>query len=85
MAKSMFYTKAARVIVVFALIVGVLSFLFGLVMVFGVTSPDVESTKYIWKSGFQSMSSGIYCILFAVVLGVLSEISQSLSDLKQNN
>ena len=79
MINGMFYTKAARVIAVIAFALGVLSILLGLAVATGVVV-EPEPGGYLGsKSSGQAIDRGIYYIVFAVVIGVLSEISQSIS------
>ncbi len=85
MIKGMFYTKAARVVAVVAFVLGVLSVLMGLTVATGLT-PEPSPGAYLGrKTSGQAIDRGIYYILFAIVVGVLSEISQSLSRTKRDN
>lgn len=74
----MMYTKIASVIAGIVLLVGILSLLTGS---FIATSDmtEVEAVRYLGnKTTGQMIDRGIYTIIFAVALGVLTEISKSL-------
>ena len=74
----MTYTKIARVIVAIAIIMGVLSLAMGLSIATGIIV-EPEQGRYLGnKTTGQMIDKGIYTIIFAVALGVLAEISQSL-------
>ncbi len=79
MATSMFYTKTARVIAGIALVFGMLVFLIGLGIATGVIKEPEAGLFLRGKPPGRAIDFGLYTVLIAVVLGVLSEISQSLS------
>jgi hypothetical protein len=83
MTTSLFYTKAARVIVVLAFVLGVLSLFSGITML-GVEPTNPAAATQLQKLSGKSIDGGLYMILFAAVLGVLTEISQSLSEIVKN-
>ena len=75
----MMYTKIASFIAGLALILGILNILMG---VFIITSDmsAVDAVRYLGtKTTGELIDRSIYTVLFAVTLGVLSEISKSLS------
>lgn len=75
----MFYSKIASVIAGLALIVGVFSVTMGFYIISSGMS-EVEALRYLGsKTTGQMIDKGIYTILFAVILGVLTEISNSVS------
>lgn len=84
MTKHFFYTKTARIIATLAFVIGVLSLLNGVLILVGLMEPP-EGIQQLAKFTGRSIDNGIYYIFFAVVLGVLSEISQSLSIMVKNN
>ena len=73
----MFYTKVARVMAAIGFAFGILMFSFGLLMAFAGGGADVEITVRKLTGNF--LDYGIYTILASVVMGVLSDISRSLS------
>jgi len=75
----MMYTKLASFIVGLALILGILNIFIG---VFIITSDmsAVDVVRYLGnKTTGQLIDRGAYTIIFAITLGVLTEISKSLS------
>ena len=78
MAKHLRYTKAGRVIALIAVILGVVSVASGLLVFLGVDT-NTDETKHLPKLTAQWIDGGTYSILFGIVLGVLTEISQTLS------
>jgi hypothetical protein len=85
MIKGMFYTKVARVVAAIAFVLGGLGVLMGFSVATGLTSEPTPGYYLGSKTSGQAIDRGIYYILFAIVVGVLSEISQSLSRTKRDN
>ena len=73
----MFYTKVARVLAGIGLVLGVLMFSFGFALAIGSMNPDVDPS--VRKLTGQWIDYGIYMICVSIVLGVLSDISRSLT------
>lgn len=85
MNKSMFWTKAARVVAVIAFVLGVISVLYG-VAVATELAVELETGRYLGgKSSGRAIDQGILQIAFSVIVGVLSEISRSLSGNEKKN
>ncbi len=77
----MTYTKTARVIAGLALLLGILSLVMGFTIATGIVV-EPEQGRYLGnKTTGQMIDKGTYTIIFAVALGVLTEISQSLSNI----
>ena len=70
----MFYTKLGRVAVGLAFVLGILGIGFGFSISLGegVTADGIKLADVLIKNGFT-------CILFAIIVGVLTDISQSLT------
>lgn len=73
----MFYTKLGRVVAGIALVLGVLGIALGFSM-----SPTVEAEidLSVVKLASQMINYGFYSFFFAIGLGILTEISQSVAN-----
>jgi len=75
----MIYIKLASFIAALALILGTLNILMGIFIIMSDMSA-VDAVRYLGtKTTGELIDRGIYTVLFAVTLGVLIEISKSLS------
>jgi hypothetical protein len=74
---QVFFTKSARVLAIVAFVIGILSLSHGIGLATGFLIADPQVNSGIRSPG-RSIDRGIYTILFAIVLGVLAEISFSV-------
>ena len=73
------YTKLASLITAIALFYGIATILMGIFLIPSDMSA-IDAVEYLGtKTTGQLIDRGIYTILFAIILGVLTEISKSLS------
>jgi hypothetical protein len=74
---QMFFTKAARIIAIVAIVLGLLRVLVGNYVAFHKPEGrDLVQSRYLGSStSGQAIDQGIYIILFAMALGTLAEIS----------
>jgi VanZ family protein len=79
----MLYTNLGRIVAVLVLALGVLQIIIWAGFVFGGNTPDqLASALRYYFPGSQSWGSvfdrGVYAVLFAIALGILTEISRSV-------
>jgi hypothetical protein len=77
----MIFTKLGRIVAVLALVLGILTLLMGVSIATGVVGPyDAALARYFGRarSSGAVIDRGIYAILFAIALGILTEISSSV-------
>jgi hypothetical protein len=78
----MFFTYASRILSILALVGGFTRFLIGLLIAIGWTDLpyDLALARYApgASSSGQAIDEGLVCIVFAVALGTLAEISFAL-------
>ena len=74
----MFYTKTAKVTAGLVFASGVLSVLLGIAAITGIGDPEIFRLTGITG---KALDFGVFTIVFALALGVLAEISQSLADI----
>jgi hypothetical protein len=87
----MLYTNLGRIVAVLALIFGVLEIVTGLAFTTGTqmlhfpgwpSDPATAGTPYTpreaWRAATQSISTGIFAVLIAIALGILTEISRNV-------
>jgi hypothetical protein len=76
----MFFTHASRVVAVLALVFGLMQLLLGFGIATGFIGPyEAALSRYTTASSSgEVINKGTYMILFAIPLGMLTEISYSL-------
>jgi hypothetical protein len=87
----MLYTNLGRIVVVLVLIFGIFQIVVGLTFTTGTemlhfpgwgSDPRTAGTPYspreAWRAAIQAISTGIFAILIAIGLGILTEISRNV-------
>ena len=75
----MFYTTLGRIAASLALALGLLRFAWGLAIATG-TIVEPEPGRYLGtRTSGEVIDQGIYVVLFAIILGVITEISRSVA------
>lgn len=78
----MFFTKAGRVVAVIALTLGALQFALGLGVATGAIIEPNPGAVLGSKTSGQAIDRGIYTVLFAIVIGILTDISNSVAQMR---
>lgn len=79
MSNGISFTKLGRIAAVLVFIFGLLSLLMGLGVATGIIV-EPEPGHYLGsRTSGEAIDQGIYRILFAIALGILTEISQSIA------
>jgi hypothetical protein len=82
----MIFTHLGRIVAFFALLTGILHVVGGLMIATGLLAPEQVALALFFpgkRSTGAVIDRGIYAALFAIALGILTEISSSLRQQRQ--
>jgi hypothetical protein len=77
----MLFTRLGRIVAILALILGIWHIVGGLLIATGAVAPEADALARFFgnKTTGQVIDRGFYAVLFAIALGILTEISSSTS------
>ena len=78
----MFFTNSGRVVAVVALALGALQFALGLGVATGAILEPSPGAVLGTKTRGQAIDKGMYTMLFAIVVGILTDISTSVAQMR---
>ncbi len=81
---QVFFTKAGRVVAVLAIALGALRISMA-VMVMYSDNPDAAAQALLNRTTGAAIDQGIYTIIFGIVVGVLTDISRSVSRYRETD
>jgi hypothetical protein len=81
----MLYTRLGRIVVVLALVIGIWQVVGGFLIAIMTPEDAAATARYFgrFQSTGELISRGTYIILFAIALGILTEISRSVHRIRE--